>query len=83
MIKNAESESQIQKILEWIEEDIAARYPLIGVQTLIAAEELNVKPELFFIANRRISFGVYKLNAKKKEIKVVTIKEEKKTKPRT
>lgn len=74
MIKTASSEEQIEKILAWISEDIANRYPLVGTKLLEAAAELEVNTHLMFIANRRISFGIHELVKPKKEVKKVTEK---------
>jgi hypothetical protein len=68
MIKTESSEKQIEKILAWIEEDIENRYPLIGTKLLEAAAKLEVNNHLMFIANRRISFGIHKLQKPKKEV---------------
>jgi hypothetical protein len=71
MIKTESSEQQIERIIDWIEQDIENRYPLVGTKLLEAAAELEVNNHLMFIANRRISFGIHKLVKPKKEVKKV------------
>lgn len=60
MLPPAVQESNIAKVLQWLNED-HSRYPVVGQRAMEAATVLGVTSAEVNIANRRIRFGLEQL----------------------
>ena len=75
MLPPVTSEENVQKVINWILEDVS-RYPVTGQRALNAANELGVSYGETNIANRRIRFGLVPL-VQKPVIKIAKASEPK------
>jgi hypothetical protein len=67
-----ETEANIEKVLEWFEED-HSRYPAVGSQAIVVSHELNVLPGEVTLANRRVALGLKTLKTIKKSSKASVV----------
>jgi hypothetical protein len=63
-----ETEANIEKVLEWYNED-HSRYPCNGSNAVVLAQELSIIPSEVNIATRRIALGLVSLSKPKTKTK--------------